>query len=136
MGFVKNTEAIAFTIAPHTFSEFLNQRIRWTSKSTNMIDIKVKVVLVFNYLFYLALFLNFFVLPFFNIAFLVFGVVMMVFKLIIDTLFFTNILAFFNKSKLLKWMFPIEILHIIYVSVMGILALVGTYNWKGRTVKK
>lgn len=136
VGFVKNTEAIAFTIAPHTFSEFLNQRIRWTSKSTNMIDIKVKVVLVFNYLFYLALFLNFFVLPFFNIAFLVFGVVMMAFKLIIDTLFFTNILAFFNKSKLLKWMFPIEILHIIYVSVMGILALVGTYNWKGRTVKK
>lgn len=136
VGFVKNTEAIAFTIAPHTFTEFLNQRIRWTSKSTNMIDVKVKVVLVFNYLFYLALFLNFFVLPFFNIAFLVFGVVMMVFKLIIDTLFFTNILAFFNKSKLLKWMLPIEILHIFYVSVMGVLALVGTYKWKGRTVKK
>lgn len=136
VGFVKNTEAIASTEAPKTFSEFLNQRIRWTSKSTNMIDNNVKTILVFNYLFYVVLFLNLFVLPFFNIAFLVFGIVMMVLKLIIDTLFFTNILAFFNKSKLLKWMFPIEIIHIVYVSLMGILALVGTYKWKGRKVKK
>ena len=67
VGFAKLRSAMAVTATPKTFTDFINQRIRWTSKSSKMTDIRVKVVLILNYLFYLLLFLNLFVLPFFNI---------------------------------------------------------------------
>ncbi len=136
IGFVKNSAAFARTHAPKTFTEFLNQRIRWTSKSNNMVDPKVKLVLLFNYLFYLTCFVNLFVLPWFHLSYLAFGALMFLLKILIDTLFFGNLLAFYNKSSLLKWIVPMEIIHIIYVSFMGVLAIFGSYTWKGRTVKK
>lgn len=136
IGFVKNSSAIAKTKAPETFKEFLNQRIRWTSKSSNMVDNQVKLVLIFNYLFYISCFLTLFVLPWFDLTFLAFGILFFLLKVLIDILFFGNVLAFYNKSSLLKWIIPMEIIHIIYVSFMGVLAIFGTYTWKGRTVKK
>jgi biofilm PGA synthesis N-glycosyltransferase PgaC len=66
IGFVKNSNAFAKTHSPKTFQEFLNQRIRWTSKSSNMMDPKVKAVLLLNYLFYLSCFANLFILPWFH----------------------------------------------------------------------
>jgi cellulose synthase/poly-beta-1,6-N-acetylglucosamine synthase-like glycosyltransferase len=136
IGFVKNADAFARTESPATFSEFLNQRIRWTSKSGNMMDFRVKAILVFNYLFYLTCFTSLFILPWFDLIFLAFGGVLLALKILIDVLFFGNILAFYNKSSLLKWILPLEILHIIYVSFMGVLAIFGSYTWKGRNVKK
>ena len=136
IGFVKNADAFARTVSPATFSEFLNQRIRWTSKSGNMMDFRVKAILVFNYLFYLTCFTSLFILPWFDLIFLAFGGVLLALKILIDVLFFGNILAFYNKSSLLKWILPLEILHIIYVSFMGVLAIFGSYTWKGRNVKK
>lgn len=136
IGFVKNVDAFAKTQSPASFSEFLNQRIRWTSKSANMIDNRVKAILLFNYLFYLSCFMNLFILPWVDLIFLGFGLILLALKILIDILFFGNILAFYNKSALLKWILPMEILHIIYVSFMGVLAIFGSYTWKGRNVKK
>ena len=136
IGFVKNTEAFAKTFAPQTLKEFLNQRIRWTSKSNNLVDNNVRLVLVFNYLFYIATFLSLFVLPWWHLSFLGFGFILFSLKILIDLLFFGNILAFYNKTYLLKWIVVMEILHILYVSLLGFLAVFGTYKWKGRTIKK
>jgi len=136
VGFVKNADAFARTQSPASFSEFLNQRIRWTSKSGNMMDFRVKAILVFNYLFYLSCFTSLFILPWFDLLFLAFGCLLLALKILIDILFFGNILAFYNKSSLLKWIVPMEIIHIIYVSFMGVLAIFGSYTWKGRNVKK
>ena len=101
-----------------------------------MVDGQVKLVLAFNYLFYLACFLNLFILPWVHLSFLGFGVLFFLLKTLIDLLFFGNVLAFYKKSSLLKWIVPMEIIHIIYVSFMGVLAIFGSYTWKGRTVKK
>lgn len=136
IGFVKNTEAFATTPSPKSFGEFLNQRIRWTSKSSKMVDPQVKLILVFNYLFYLSCFLSLFVLPFFNLVYLFLGLLLLFLKILIDSLFFGNILAFYNKSYLLKSLLAMELLHIVYVSAMGVLALFGSYSWKGRKIKK
>jgi len=136
VGFVKNADAFARTQSPASFSEFLNQRIRWTSKSGNMMDFRVKAILVFNYLFYLSCFTSLFILPWFDLLFLAFGCLLLALKILIDILFFGNILAFYNKSSLLKWIVPMEIIHLIYVSFMGVLAIFGSYTWKGRNVKK
>jgi hypothetical protein len=37
---------------------------------------------------------------------------------------------------LLKWIVPMELMHITYVTFMGVLALFGTYSWKGRKVAR
>ncbi len=136
IGFVKNRKAFAFTHPPESFKEFLNQRIRWTSKSGQLADKQVKGVLILNYLFYLICFISLFVLPWFNWVYLFLGLIVLGLKILIDVLFFKNILAFYNKSHLLKLIFPIELLHIVYVSLMGVLAIFGQYSWKGRQIKK
>lgn len=136
IGFVKNKQAIAQTAAPQSFREFLNQRIRWTSKSARMIDPKVKAVLIFNYLFYLSCFLNLFVLPLVDISFLFMGILMLALKMIIDTLFFSNMLAFFDRKDLFNYMLPIQLIHITYVSLLGVLAIFGNYTWKGRRINR
>jgi poly-beta-1,6-N-acetyl-D-glucosamine synthase len=134
IGFIKNDSAMAATQPPANFSEFLQQRIRWTSKSTKMMDGKVKAVLVLNYMFYLLSFSTLFILPFYDIVLLGAGLIILTLKTLVDFIFFSNILAFYNKTKLLKWLIVIEFLHITYVTFMGVLALFGTYKWKGRKV--
>jgi len=136
IGFVKNKQAISKTAAPKSFREFLNQRIRWTSKSARMIDPKVKAVLTFNYLFYLSCFLNLFVLPLVDISFLFIGILMLALKMVIDTLFFSNMLAFFDRKDLFNYMLPIQLMHITYVSLLGVLAIFGNYTWKGRRINR
>jgi cellulose synthase/poly-beta-1,6-N-acetylglucosamine synthase-like glycosyltransferase len=136
VGFIKNDSAMAQTRAPRTFNEFLQQRIRWTSKSTKMADFKVKFVLVVNYLFYLLSFSTLFILPFYDITLLGAGLVILVLKTLVDFIFFSNILAFYNRTDLLKWIVPMELMHITYVTFMGVLALFGTYSWKGRKVAR
>jgi cellulose synthase/poly-beta-1,6-N-acetylglucosamine synthase-like glycosyltransferase len=136
IGFVKNKQAISKTAAPKSFREFLNQRIRWTSKSARMIDPKVKAVLTFNYLFYLCCFMNLFVLPLVDISFLFIGILMLALKMVIDTLFFSNMLAFFDRKDLFNYMLPIQLMHITYVSLLGVLAIFGNYTWKGRRINR
>ena len=136
IGFVKNRHAMALTRGPQTISEFIHQRIRWTSKSGEMVDKQVWWVLLFNYFFYLTCFLNLFVLPWLDWVYLGLGLMLLGLKILIDSLFFKNILAFYSKSSLFKWILPLEILHIIYVSLMGVLAIFGQYKWKGRSLKK
>lgn len=134
VGFIKNDSAIAVTLPPATFSDFLQQRIRWTSKSSKMADKKVKFVLLLNYLFCLIAFSTLFILPFFDIVLLGAGLMILGLKMVVDFIFFSNILAFYNRTNLLKWLFAIELMHIVYVTVMGFLAIFGTYSWKGRKV--
>lgn len=136
IGFTKNQQAFAITQGPSSLKGFIHQRIRWTSKSGQMIDPQVKGVLVLNYLFYLVCFLNLFILPWFNPIYLFIGVVLLGLKILIDTLFFKNILAFYKKSHLLAWLLPIELLHIVYVTFMGVLAIFGQYSWKGRNIQR
>ena len=50
--FLKNKDAVAYTDSPASFSEFVNQRIRWTSKSSRHADKGVVFTLFLNYLFY------------------------------------------------------------------------------------
>lgn len=134
IGFLKNKEAIAYTNTPNSFSEFVNQRIRWTSKSVKHADRKVRVVLTLNYLFYLVLFLNLFVFSFHSLTYLNIGIGMFLVKLIIDAIFFKNLLAFFGRMDIFKYLIIIELIHLVYISLLGVFSVYGKYTWKGRTV--
>lgn len=134
IGFLKNKEAIAYTDMPSTFMAFVHQRIRWTSKSVKHADLKVRMDLSLNYFFYLFTFLNLFVLPFVSLLFLKVGIAMFLLKIVIDSIFFKNLFFFFKRNDILKYLILMELLHLMYISLLGILSLYGKYTWKGRKV--
>jgi len=131
---MKNFDAIVYTDAPKNFKDFLNQRIRWSSKTVNHANNTIKVELILHYLFYLLLFTNLFVLPFFKPYFLFLGTGMLFLKILIDILLFHNLLIFFKQKKLINYLYFIELIHLVYIPILGVLSLLRNYSWKGRKV--
>ena len=134
IGFVKNLDACVYSKPEGNFSDFLAQRVRWTSKSTAFQKRSVTAILMFAYLF------NLLILIFIPIAFekfelawlplaLAFGV-----KFVMDLAFNIPVTGFFKKRILLLLLPVFEPLHIIYIVCIGVLGLSGTYTWKERKI--
>ena len=56
--FLKNKAAIVLTEPMHTVRDFLQQRFRWTSKSTSYQDKRITLILGLVYLFVLSIWIN------------------------------------------------------------------------------
>ncbi|MDB5193371.1 MAG: N-acetylglucosaminyltransferase [Segetibacter sp.] len=134
VGFLLSQSSIVETLPMNTWKAFINQRIRWASKADKFDDKRIFWVLVFIYLFNLS----FIVLPILAFWFpivLVWVLVMLVGKTIIDMRFMVLVATFFNQGKLLLWFPVMQPFHIVYTVVAGWLGKFGKYTWKGRTVK-
>lgn len=135
IGFVRDMEACVYSLPEATFSDFIAQRVRWTSKSTSFQKRSVTGILTFAYLFNLLI-LIFVPISFEQIEFawlplaIAFGT-----KIVVDTLFNISVLGFFKRRLLLLLIPVFEPLHIIYVVCIGVLGLSGEYKWKDRKVK-
>ena len=135
IGFVRDMEACVYSLPEATFSDFIAQRVRWTSKSTSFQKRSVTAILTFAYLFNLLI-LIFVPISFEQIEFawlplaIAFGT-----KIVVDTLFNISVLGFFKRRLLLLLIPVFEPLHIIYVVCIGVLGLSGEYKWKDRKVK-
>jgi len=153
--FLKNRAAIVLTEPMHTLNDFLQQRYRWTSKSTSYQDKRITAILGLVYLFVLSIWLNalYFIgksiysiifptntiiglidfLPvFFVLLMLVFQVIC---KTLVDYQFLQTASAFFNRHDLMKSFFISELLHIWYIPFVGTFGNILKYKWKGRTLK-
>lgn len=132
--YLKSPDAIVTTEAMPTIKDFINQRIRWASKTSSYSDKKIIAVLFIVYILNVwMLFLvakGFFKHSMFSVFFL-----LMLAKVLIE-LFFLYPVAFFFKSKNLLWWFLLaEPFHILYTIIAGWLGTFGSYKWKGRKVK-
>ena len=131
--FLKNHDALVFTNAPQTISEFINQRLRWASKAGHYSNILTKILPYLIFIIYFLIFATIIEFAFFsnfrNFIVLFSG------KLIIDFVFFCIILKFFKRLKLLYYLIPAQIFHIIYIILVGILSVYGKYKWKGRILQ-
>jgi cellulose synthase/poly-beta-1,6-N-acetylglucosamine synthase-like glycosyltransferase len=135
IGFLKDMEACVYAKPEKTFSDFVAQRVRWTSKSTGFQKKSVTLILLFAYLF------NLLILIFIPIALqkaelawlplaVAFGT-----KFLMDLVFNIPVTHFF-KRKILLLLLPIfELFHILYVVAIGVLGLSGKYQWKERKIK-
>jgi cellulose synthase/poly-beta-1,6-N-acetylglucosamine synthase-like glycosyltransferase len=131
--FLRSQEAIVSTPAIQEWRPFIQQRIRWVSKSRGYTDpiqigASLSVFLVNAWLVVTALMAAIF--PEFLTLFLLFYFG----KLIIDL---PLMLGFnhFQRSKALLWLFPImELLNAVYTLFIGIAGNLGKYEWKGRRV--
>ena len=132
--YIKNKEAIIATAPQLTWNGFLQQRIRWASKSGKYKDNRLTAILVFVYLFNLS-FLALVISGFFNPLFFGIAGLMLCWKIISELIFLIPVAEFFDKRKQL-WYFPwLQPLHIAYIIMAGLLGFVGVYKWKGRSVR-
>ncbi|HVI44519.1 MAG TPA: glycosyltransferase [Chitinophaga sp.] len=131
--YLKSEEAIVRTLPVDTLKDFMNQRIRWSSKADKYEDKRITWVLLLVYLFNagllvlgaIALFLPVWLPPF---------LILMLFKVTLELYFMMPVARFFHKTPLLTWFIPGQFFHIPYIVVAGWLGKFGSYQWKGRQV--
>lgn len=132
--FLKSLGA-TISVKPHSdFFAFLQQRLRWTSKSRFYRDKSVIIAALIVLLINLWLF-NCFIMSFFSLHFIFIGGGVLLAKTIIDFIFLRKVLRFFGMESLLKIFVLSQILYFLYISFTGIVGNLVTSKWKGRTVK-
>ena len=129
--FLKSAEAVVSTPAAQGLKPFIQQRLRWVSKSKGYTDPVLIVsslivfftngLLVFTGL--MAIAAHGFLTLFLSLFFI---------KLAVD---FPLMLSFsrFQRSGSLFWLFPLmEIVNAVYTLIIGMAGNIGKYEWKGR----
>ncbi len=132
--YLKSSAAIMRTAPPPDWRSFLQQRIRWASKSGKYGDTRLAVILLSVYLFNLA-FIPAICLGMMwpDYGWLPAG--MLLVKATSELYYLYPVAGFFEKRRQL-WLFPfLQPLHILYILTAGLLGFVGVYQWKGRRIQ-
>lgn len=124
-------ETIVHTKPVSDFNSFMNQRIRWASKSFIYKKISLVVFLVAVYLFYLVIFVS---LPFSVRFFAIFPypAIALFVKFFVDFLLILKGTAVVNRKNLRKYFLIADFAQIPYILYVGFASIVKTFEWKGR----
>lgn len=133
--FLKSANAIVETNSENTWKLFINQQIRWASKSAsykNMFAKFVGIVVFLENLWVLILGISALIFPKFWIY------VMLVFlaKIIADFILITKTSIFLKSTKSLKYYLPVSLVYPLFIVFTGYLSTFKNYEWKGRRFKK
>jgi cellulose synthase/poly-beta-1,6-N-acetylglucosamine synthase-like glycosyltransferase len=135
IGFIKSYDACVFSTPEYNFTDFVAQRVRWVSKSSRFSNIKVTLVLVLAYLVNLFVIISaMYAMQFTPYCWLPLAIIGGT-KLLMDWIFNIPLTVFFKKGILLLVLPFIDLFHILYVVIIGVLGLSGKYKWKDRQVK-
>ncbi len=134
ISYLKSPNAIVSTTPQYSWYSFMQQRIRWASKSGKYKDIRLTLILILVYLFN-ASFLVLTVGGFFNSALWYIAGLMLIVKILAEYVFIILVARFFKREWVLMYFPFLQPLHILYIIVAGFLGFAGGYKWKGRNVK-
>lgn len=133
VGYLKAAEAIMKTAPQPDWRSFLQQRIRWASKSGKYKDTKLSLILLAVYLMNLSLAVAAVAAIFDRTARLLLAG-MLALKLAAELYFLWPVAGFFGKRRQLR-VFPLfQPLHVLYIIIAGFLGFAGAYRWKGRKI--
>jgi poly-beta-1,6-N-acetyl-D-glucosamine synthase len=134
VGFALDREAVVITTPQDGLLSFLQQRLRWVSKSKGYRDPAVLLTGGLTYLVHLALLAG---LIAGSVSDLVLKVALLcwILKMTADLLPVAIMSGFFQKKKLLWLFLPAQVFQMVYVVFTGILGLVLPYRWKGRLIR-
>lgn len=124
-------DAIVETLPAAGLRAFIQQRIRWASKSTSYKNTNIKLVLLLVYLVNLSLFIMFFA-GCYDRQYLKWGLLLLLVKTIFEYPFMIRIARFFQKQDLLPWFILAQPFHVIYIVLSASLSFFKSYEWKGR----
>jgi glycosyltransferase involved in cell wall biosynthesis len=132
--FLKSPEASVY-IKPHlSIFAFLQQRLRWVSKSKYYKDGSIIITAIIVLLINLWL-LNCLVMSFFNSSFILWGGGVFLLKSFVDYIFLRKVLDYYNMIGLLKFFVISQFLYFLYVSFTGLAGNIIPSRWKGRIVQ-
>lgn len=134
IGFCKSSDAVVFTAAKPTLTEFIRQRKRWASKSTRYKNRKIVAlglsVWFFNLLILLTALSGLYNQVYWNIA-----IIALLLKFLSEFAFLVPVTKFAKRRELLWYLPLLTVIHIIYIVYIGIAGNSGKYVWKGRLVR-
>lgn len=131
--YLKTQKAVVITHPQKTWRDFLQQRIRWASKSGKYDDNKLTAILGLVYVFNLVLMVVG-IWGFFDPYLWHLALAMVIIKIVAESVFIIPVARFFHKEGVLKYFPFLQPLHIIYIVATGFLGFMGKYEWKGRKV--
>ena len=132
IGYVKHPDSQTLSSPKPTLKSFVQQRIRWTSKSEAYTGWQVLFMLATVWLLCLSMLLDVFLLPFSGGILYLFGI-KFILKGLADFFFLRMMARFFGRPQLMRSFLPALVLHWWYIALVGTLGnLVKNYEWKGR----
>lgn len=135
IGFLKQKEATTYTHAKPTVNAFVEQRIRWASKSGAYQGWQVNVMLGTVWLLCLSMMVDL-IGSGFNGVFLFWLGIKLGIKGLCDYFFLRMMAIFFDRVELMDSHVPASIMHWWYIAIVGTVGLFRTrYEWKGRRVQ-
>ena len=135
IAFAKDENSIVYTDAVQSVKGFINQRKRWTAKTSEYKDlasIYASFLVLFTNLSLVLLFLKYIYSDAHYQLFLLFYLL----KFAVDFLLLFQVLSFFKRRDLVKWIFPFELFYAFYIVLIVILSYTNFFEWKGRIHKK
>lgn len=133
--FLKQLAATVSTYPQATWQAFAQQRIRWASKSSSYQDRRITWLLAGVYLFNLSILVHFCLSIIFQSPYYLYlSAAQFLAKSIVDAIFLTTACRFFQRTDLLYYFIPAQIMHVLYIVIIGALGNLGVYTWKERKV--
>lgn len=114
-----------------SWKAFIQQRIRWASKSTKYKSAWIKGILLVVYVLNVSMVILV-LASLWDLDLLKAWLVLVLLKTWIELPFMIRIGRFFGKSYLIRWFLPAQPLHAVYTLVAGSFGLFTHYEWKGR----
>lgn len=133
--YLKHESAIVSTAPVTTWKQFFQQRIRWASKADSYTDKRIFWVLLLVYLLNVC-FLVLGVAAFFKSTWAFFFLLLFLAKILIEFPFVNTVAHFFKQQLLMNYFIIMQPLHITYTLIAGWLGKFGSFEWKGRRIKK
>jgi hypothetical protein len=134
ISYLKSAQAAVSTLPQPDWGSFLQQRIRWASKSGKYKDTRLTSILLLVYV-YNVMILAVAIAGIFVPGMLMLCALVLLVKIVAEYYFLRPVARFFGNEWVL-WYFPLlQPLHVLYIVLAGFLGFVGGYRWKGRRVK-
>jgi len=133
--FLKNTGSIVLTRKPANLKDFLNQRIRWASKSSAYNDAFALFTALSVFCFNVAIVVGL-VCGLLDYRCAVAGAALLMLKAFIDFPIMCSATSFIKRKRLLWVYVPLQLLYPLYITITGILSLFMKFEWKGRKASR
>jgi cellulose synthase/poly-beta-1,6-N-acetylglucosamine synthase-like glycosyltransferase len=133
IGFIRSEDALVSTPAMEGINPFIQQRLRWVSKSSGYTDAALIAASITVFLANFCLIITGF-WAMLHPEYLVFFIGIFIAKCIIDFPLMQSF-ARFQRTTAMMWLFPLLLLvNAVYTSFIAVAGNFGRYEWKGRRI--
>jgi len=134
--FLLNENAVVNTAPEDDFKSLVQQRLRWATKNKLMKSKTMQMMMAIPFLNAWVLIFHLLLIFYFGMTAFVLCVFHWSIKIGIDYVYLKKLNHFFKQKIAMKYFLPANVLHVIYIAIIGLLSMfVKNYNWKGRSVR-